>query len=73
MIVAPGKRIAEWFATVVDPKVIDGAAHGIAKTAREAGEGMAAAQTGQVRWYASAIAISGVVLIVLFLAIGGGF
>jgi NADH-quinone oxidoreductase subunit L len=73
VIVAPGKRIAEWFATVVDPKVIDGAAHGIAKTTREAGEGMGATQTGQVRWYATAIAVSGVVLIVLFLAIGGGF
>lgn len=71
-IVAPGKAIASWFADFVDPKVIDGAAHGIGAGVREAGSGGRTFQTGQVRWYASGMAFAGVVLIVLFLAFGGG-
>ena len=72
-IVAPGKAISEWFADVVDPKVIDGASHGIARAVVDSGEGARAAQTGQVRWYASLVAVGGVVLIALFLLLGGAF
>ena len=72
-IVAPGKAISEWFAGFFDPKVIDGAAHGIARGVRESGTAARPLQSGQVRWYASGVAIAGVVLIILFLAFGGGF
>jgi len=72
-IVAPGRAAAAWCASFVDPKVIDGAAHGIADGVRGSGTGLRVMQTGQVRWYASGIAVAGVVLIVVFLAIGGGF
>ena len=71
-IVAPGKAIASWFADFVDPKVIDGAAHGIGRGVRETGSGGSSIQTGQVRWYASGMAFAGVVLVVLFLLFGGG-
>jgi NADH-quinone oxidoreductase subunit L len=72
-IVAPAKAVAQWCADVVDPKVIDGASHGIAHMVRDAGDEARAVQSGQVRWYASAIAIAGVGVIVLFLVLGGAF
>lgn len=72
-IVAPGRAVAAWFSDFVDPKVVDGVTHGIARGVVGSGSGMRAAQTGQVRWYASAIAVGGVVLIVLFLLLGGAF
>lgn len=71
-IVAPGNAIATWFAEFVDPRVIDGAAHGIGAGVRESGKGGSTLQTGQVRWYASGMAFAGVVLVVLFLLFGGG-
>jgi NADH:ubiquinone oxidoreductase subunit 5 (subunit L)/multisubunit Na+/H+ antiporter MnhA subunit len=72
-IVAPGKRIAEWFADFVDPNVIDGAAGGIARGVRDSGSGMSTLQTGQVRWYAGGMAVAGVVMVGLFLFLGGAF
>ena len=73
LIVAPAKAVAQWCADVVDPKVIDGASHGIAHMVSDAGDEARAVQSGQVRWYASAIAIAGVGVIVLFLVLGGAF
>jgi NADH-quinone oxidoreductase subunit L len=73
VIVAPGKAIATWFSDVVDPKVIDGAARGVARVVVDGGEAARTAQTGQVRWYASVIAIGGALLVVLFLVLGGAF
>jgi NADH-quinone oxidoreductase subunit L len=72
-IVAPGMAVSAWWASFVDPKVIDGAAHGVARSVRGSGDGLRVVQSGQVRRYASGIAIGGVVLIVLFVALGGGF
>ncbi|MEN8237707.1 MAG: NADH-quinone oxidoreductase subunit L [Actinomycetota bacterium] len=72
VFVAPGKTISEWFAGTVDPKVLDGAAHGIAKGVQSSGVGLKAVQTGQVRGYAAGIAIGGILLIIGFLVFGGG-
>ena len=72
-IVAPGLAISRWFSDVVDPQVIDGAAHGVARVVVESGEGSRAVQSGQVRWYASVVAVGAVVVIVLFLLLGGAF
>jgi NADH-quinone oxidoreductase subunit L len=71
-IVVPGRRVAQWCASFVDSKVIDGAAHGIGQIVRDAGDSMGATETGQVRWYATAMTVAGVALIVLFLVFGGG-
>ena len=72
-IVAPGKAAAVWCATVFDPKVIDGAAHGIGRGVELLGDAESTVQTGQVRWYATGVTIAGVVLIALFLILGGAF
>ncbi len=73
VVVAPGKKIAGWFSETVDPKGLDGVAHGIAKGVRTSGEGMRALQSGQVRSYAGGIAVAGIVLIIALVAFGGGF
>lgn len=72
-IVAPGRSAADWFASVFDPKVIDGGVHGIARLVTGSGDELRGLQSGQVRWYASGIAIAGVVLVILFLILGGAF
>jgi len=72
-IVIPGRRAAEWCASVFDPKVIDGGVHGIARLVTGSGDELRGLQSGQVRWYASGIAIAGVVLVILFLILGGAF
>ncbi len=72
-LVAPGKAVADWWASVVDPKVVDGAVHGIAKGAIGGGERARAVQSGQVRWYAAVVAIGAVALVVFLLVLGGGF
>jgi NADH-quinone oxidoreductase subunit L len=72
VFVAPGKKISEWFAGTVDPKVLDGAAHGIAHGVQSAGTGAKATQTGQVRGYAAGMAVAGILLIIGFLVLGGG-
>jgi len=71
-IVAPGKRVSEWAAETMDLKVIDGAVHGIGLGVRRLGLALTKVQTGQVREYAGTVAVAGVVLIVLFLVLGGG-
>jgi NADH-quinone oxidoreductase subunit L len=72
-IVEPGKKISEWDAEVFDPKVLDGVSRGIGSGVRSFAGVLAKLQTGQVRSYAGAVAVAGVLLIILFLAVGGGF
>ncbi|MEN8040215.1 MAG: NADH-quinone oxidoreductase subunit L [Actinomycetota bacterium] len=73
VIVAPGKAASDWSAETMDPKVIDGAAHGIGHGVTAFGALLARFQGGQVRGYAGGLAVAGVLLIVVFLAVGGGF
>ncbi len=72
-IVAPGKKASEWAADTFDAKVLDGTAHGIGFGVKSFGDVLAKVQTGQVRGYAGGVAVAGVVLIVVFVAVGGGF
>jgi NADH-quinone oxidoreductase subunit L len=72
VIVAPGKQLAN-VASTADATVIDGAAHGIASGVRAFGDGLRPSQSGKVRGYAAMIAVASVLLIVLMVAIGGGF
>lgn len=71
-IVVPGKKVSQWAAETMDLKVIDGAVHGIGLGVRRLGLVLAKVQTGQVREYAGSVAVAGVVMIVLFLVLGGG-
>lgn len=73
VIVAPGKRVSTWAAETMDPRVIDGAAHGVARGVLRFGSVLGKLQTGQVRGYAGGMAVAGVILIIVFLAVGGGF
>ncbi len=73
VVVAPGKKISEWFSDTADPKGIDGVTHGIANGVKAGGEGLGRLQTGQVRSYAGGIAAAGVLLIIAVVAFGGGF
>ncbi len=73
VIVAPGKRASEWASGTVDVKVLDGTAHALGGGVRNVGDALAKLQTGQVRSYAGGIAIAGVLLIIAFVAVGGGF
>jgi NADH-quinone oxidoreductase subunit L len=72
-IVAPGRKASDWAAETMDPKVIDGAAHGIGYGVRGFGSVLGRMQTGQVREYAGGLAVAGVVLVVVFVVVGGGF
>ena len=72
-IVEPGKKASEWAADVFDIKILDGISHGIGSGVRSFGDVLASLQTGQVRAYAGAMAIAGVLLIVAVVAFGGGF
>ncbi len=72
-IVAPGRKASDWAAETMDPKVIDGAAHGIGHGVRGFGSILGKTQTGQVREYAGGLAVAGVVLVVVFVVVGGGF
>jgi NADH-quinone oxidoreductase subunit L len=72
-VVAPGKAVAAWCASVFDPKVIDGVTGGVARGVKELGTGTSSLQTGQVRWYATGMAVAGVVVIIALLLIGGAF
>lgn len=73
VIVAPGRKASDWAAESMDPKVIDGAAHGIGRGVRDFGSVLGKMQTGQVREYAGGLAVAGVVLVVVFVFVGGGF
>jgi NADH-quinone oxidoreductase subunit L len=72
-IVEPGKKASEWAADVFDLKILDGISHGIGSGVRSFGDVLASLQTGQVRAYAGAMAIAGVLLIVAVVALGGGY
>ncbi|MFV1971962.1 MAG: hypothetical protein ACC683_13285, partial [Acidimicrobiia bacterium] len=72
-IVAPGKKASDWASESMDLKVIDGAARGTAYGVSGFGSVLAKLQTGQVREYAAGLAVAGVLLIVAFLVVGGGF
>ncbi|MGC8462771.1 MAG: NADH-quinone oxidoreductase subunit L [Acidimicrobiales bacterium] len=62
----PGARLAEFSATVVDTKVIDGAVNGVASLVRLTGQGIRRLQTGYVRNYALGVVL-GVVLLLGFM------
>ena len=72
-VVAPLQSVSRWAADTVDPKVIDGAVHGVARGVRGIGSRLVRVQTGQVRQYAGAVVVAGVALIVVFVVTGGGF
>jgi NADH-quinone oxidoreductase subunit L len=72
-IVAPGKNVSEWASGTFDQKVLDGSAHGIGTGVRSLGDLLAKAQTGQVRGYAGGVAVGGLLLVIVFLVVGGGF
>ena len=72
VFVAPGMTISEWFADTVDPKIIDGAATGIATGVESFGDELKKTQSGRTRAYAAGIAIGGILLMLAFLVLGGG-
>jgi NADH-quinone oxidoreductase subunit L len=59
----PAEALARFTATVVEPKVIDGAVTGVARLARSTAAGLRRVQTGFVRQYALGIVIGLVVLL----------
>ena len=72
VFVAPGMTISEWFADTVDPKIIDGAATGIATGVESFGDELKKTQSGRTRAYAAGVAIGGILLMLAFLVLGGG-
>jgi NADH-quinone oxidoreductase subunit L len=62
----PGARLAQFSATVVDTKVIDGAVNGVAGLTRRSGSAVRRIQTGYLRNYALWI-VAGVVLLLAFM------
>ncbi len=62
----PGARLAEFSATVVDTKVVDGAVNGVASLVRLTGRSVRRLQTGYVRNYALGVVL-GVVLLLGFM------
>lgn len=71
-VVSPLRAASEVAATTVEPKVIDGAVHGVGKAVSRGGSILTRTQTGQVRQYAGGIVVAGVLLVVAFLVLGGG-
>jgi NADH-quinone oxidoreductase subunit L len=67
-VVAPGKAIATWTATVLDQRLVDGVVNGIGRGVRSFGESMSDAQTGWVRWY-GLVMIAGTVGVVMLLVL----
>ena len=63
----PGEALARFTATVIDPKVIDGAVNGVGRLARGAGAGLRRIQTGFVRQYALGIVVGAVALLAYML------
>ena len=63
LIAKPGRALANFSATVVETKVIDGAVNGVGRLARSAGGGLRRVQTGFVRQYALGIVIGAVGLL----------
>jgi NADH-quinone oxidoreductase subunit L len=70
-VVAPGKAVAQWTATVVDQRVIDGAVNGVGRGVKSLGVSMSDAQTGWVRWY-GAVMVAGALGVLLWLLLSGG-
>jgi len=64
----PSRRLATFFAWVVDARVIDGAVNGTARAVRSTGSATRKLQTGYVRNYALGIAIGMAALIVFLLS-----
>lgn len=62
----PSQRLARFGAEVVEPRVLDGAVHGVAGTVLRSAEGVRKMQTGYVRHYGLAVVI-GTALTILFL------
>ncbi len=60
----PGQALADFSATVVDNRIIDGAVNGVGRLARQVGSGVRKVQTGFVRQYALGIVLGAVVLLV---------
>jgi NADH-quinone oxidoreductase subunit L len=70
-VVAPGRVVAQWTATVVDQQVIDGVVNGIGRGVKSLGVSMSDAQTGWVRWY-GAVMVAGTLGVLLWLLLTGG-
>jgi NADH-quinone oxidoreductase subunit L len=66
LIVNPLKRLANWLAWVLDMRVIDGIANGLASAVAWLGGEVRQIQTGYVRSYALAI-LTGVVLLLAYI------
>jgi NADH:ubiquinone oxidoreductase subunit 5 (subunit L)/multisubunit Na+/H+ antiporter MnhA subunit len=62
----PAQRLATFGAEVVEPRIIDGAVHGVAGTVLRSATGVRKIQSGYVRHYGLAMVI-GTALTVLFL------
>jgi len=62
----PAQRLAEFSATVIDPKVIDGGVNGVATLVRRSGALIRRTQTGYVRNYVLGIVL-GTVLVLAFM------
>jgi NADH-quinone oxidoreductase subunit L len=71
LVVAPGKAVAQWTATVVDQRVIDGVVNGIGRGVKSLGVSMSDVQTGWVRWY-GAVMIAGTLGVLVWLLLSGG-
>jgi NADH-quinone oxidoreductase subunit L len=71
LVVAPGKTVAMWTATVLDQGVIDGIVNGLGRGVKAVGESLSAAQTGWVRWY-GLVMLTGTLAVVLLLVVVQG-
>ena len=65
-IVLPLRRLSEWFASVFDQKIIDGAVNGIASGSLRLGERVRYLETGAIPNYALSILLGAVVLVIIF-------
>ncbi len=63
VIARPGRAFAQFCASVVEVKVIDGAVNGVGRLTRAAGGSLRRVQTGYVRQYALGIVFGAVVLL----------
>ncbi|HLN43086.1 MAG TPA: NADH-quinone oxidoreductase subunit L [Acidimicrobiales bacterium] len=64
----PGQAFAQFCATVIEAKVIDGAVNGVGRLTRAAGGSLRRVQTGFVRQYALGIVLGAVVLLAWMLS-----
>ena len=65
----PAQMLAARLRTQVETQIVEGSLDDIARVGRDAGVGVARAQSGLLRTYAIAIAVSAVVLAVVFVAV----